>query len=198
MQLIEAPRLVDCIVAAIATSPLGEVGAVVVARDVERKYLMIVDALIGSFSDFDGFCETLYDRIDDLAGTIRSRASPVVFCEPDLFERCGRHSRLDLSAYGVSLGYKHPINATVDTRFFPPDAERDPARRAVMLAAGDDTVRLAATMARKILIHPFDQLASARYDPGASNVLADALGRAFDVTMISNAERNRARHRRGS
>jgi hypothetical protein len=179
MQLIEAPRLVDCIVAAIATSPLGEVGAVVVARDVERKYLMIVDALIGSFSDFDGFCETLYDRIDDLAGTIRSRASPVVFCEPDLFERCGRHSRLD-------------------TRFFPPDAERDPARRAVMLAAGDDTVRLAATMARKILIHPFDQLASARYDPGASNVLADALGRAFDVTMISNAERNRARHRRGS
>jgi len=197
MQLIEAPRFVDCLVAAIATSPLGDVGAVVVARDVERKYLMIVDALTGSFSDFDGFCSSLFDRVDELAGTVRPRQPPRVYCDADLFERVGRHTRIDLSAYGVELGYKHPVNATVDTRFYPPNADPDPARRAISLAAGGDTVRLATTMARKILVHPFNALASARYDPAAPNVLADALGRAYDVTMITNTERHKAQHRRG-
>jgi len=197
MIVVDAPHFVDRLVAAITTSPSGEVGAVVVARDVERQYMIIADALVGTFSDFDGFCETLYDRLDDIAGAIRSRLSPVVFCDPGLFDRVGRHTRIDLSAYGVELGYKHPVNATVDTRFYPPNADPDPARRAISLAAGGDTVRLATTMARKILVHPFNALASARYDPAAPNVLADALGRAFDVTMITNAERHKVQHRRG-
>ena len=34
MQVIDAPNFVDCLVAAIATSPTGEVGAVIVARTI--------------------------------------------------------------------------------------------------------------------------------------------------------------------
>ena len=197
MIVVEAPRFVDCLVAAMATSPTGEVGAVIVARDPERSFMLICDALVGTFSDFDGFCSSLFDRVDALAGTIRSRASPVVFCDPDLFERVGRHTRMDLSAYGLELGFKRPVNATVDTRFYPTSAEADPARRAVVLAADADAVRVSADMAKKILTHPFDALASARFDPAVPNPLADALGRCFDIVMVDNVERNRARHRRG-
>ena len=35
-------------------------------------------------------------------------------------------------------------------------------------------------------------LASARYDPAAPNVLGDALGRAHDITMVTNTERRKA------
>ena len=106
--------------------------------------------------------------------------------------------RIDLSKYGVSGGFKAPLHAAfVDCAFYPPSAEQDPARRATVLAAAGDTVRLSATMAKKILAHPFDALSSSRFDPGTPNVLADALGRAFDLTMISNTARHQAAHRRG-
>ena len=83
MQVIDAPNFVDCLVAAVATNPTGEVAAVIVARTIAQhdalpQYMLICDALAGSFSDFDDYCEALFDRIDELAGTIRSRANPVV------------------------------------------------------------------------------------------------------------------------
>lgn len=191
MQIIDAPLFVDCMVAAMATSPTGEVGAVICARDVECQYMLICDAVVGTFSAFDEYCEALFDRLDEMAGTMRSRLAPCVYVDPDLFARVGGHTRMSAD------GFKPPVNATVDTRFYPPQAEQDPARRATQLAAAGDTVRLSAAMTKKILTHPYDQLASARYDPGAPNVLADALGRAFDITMVTNTERRKAQHRRG-
>jgi hypothetical protein len=198
MQITDPPPIVDCLVAAIATNPTGEVGSVIVARDVERQYMLIVDALVGSFSDLDGFCDALFDRIDELAGEIRCRANPCVYCAPDIYERVGRHARIDLSASGHAHLFKAPVNCGhVNCAYYPPRAEHDPDRRAIVLAAAGDTVRLSSGMARKVLQHPFDALASARYDPAAPNVLADALGRGYDIVMISNTERHKAAHRRG-
>lgn len=200
MQVIDAPNFVDCLVAPIATTPTGEVAAVVVARTIAHPdaVMLICDALAGSFSDFDDFCEALFDRVDELAGDMRSRLPPCVYVEPDLYERVGRHTRVDVSASGHAQVFKLPVNASfINTAFFPPNVEQDPARRAIALASAGDTVRLSAAMARKIMHHPYDALASNRYDPAAPNVLGDALGRAHDITMVTNVERHRAAHRRG-
>lgn len=200
MIVIDPPPFVDCMVATMATSPTGEVAAVIVARAIAQhdalpQYMLICDALAGSFSDFDGFCENLFDRVDELAGTIRSRANPVVFCDADVYERVGRHARIDLSASGHGHLFKPPVNCGhVNCAYYPPRAEQDPARRATLLAAA---VRVSSAMAKKILQHPYDALASARFDPASPNPLADALGRAFDVVMVTNTERRKAQHRRG-
>jgi len=202
MQLIDPPRVVGALAATVSTSPTGEVGAVVAAKtlsDVERSDMIVLDALVGSFSDFDGFCSALFDRVDELAGTVRpSHRAAIVMVEPDLFPRVERHMLIDLSAFPAALGqFKPPVNASVIARPYPPHAEQDPARRAVTLAAAGDIVAISPAMARKVMQHPYDALASARFDPAVSNPLADALGRCFDVVMVDNAERNRARHRRG-
>jgi hypothetical protein len=198
MRLISPPAIVDCLVAAVLTSSSGELGAVIVTRDVSRSYMLILDALAGSFSDFDGFCEALFDRCDELAGEVRSRTNPVVFTDPDIYERVGRHVRIDLSASGHAHLFKPPRNCGhVNCAYYPFDAERDPERRFLALAASSDALAMTPPMARKAMHHPFDALVSARYDPAAPNVLADALGRAFDIMMITNTGRHKAAHRRG-
>jgi hypothetical protein len=196
MIVVEAPRVVAALVAAVATSPTGEVGAVICAKTWPKPNqpaaMVIVAALAGGFSDFDIFCSEMFDRVDDRAATIRPYGDKALaFCDADLFERVGRHTRV---AFG---SFKRPINAMVDTRFYPPSAEQDPARRAIVLAAAGDVVRLSSGMARKVLTHPYDALASTRFDPAVPNPLADALGRAFDVVMITNTERAKAAQRRG-
>jgi hypothetical protein len=65
------------------------------------------------------------------------------------------------------------------------------------LAAGGELLRATPSLASKALNHPYDQLASATYDPSKTTVLADALSRAYDLTMIDTRERIAARRRRG-
>jgi hypothetical protein len=193
MFLLEAPKVVAVLAAAVATSPSGEIAAVICARPFAdlQPTMIVLDALAGSFSDFDGFCTSLFDRVDEIAADVQPmRRLATVFVDPDLFGRAGAYCRLD------ALGFKPPVNATVDCAFYPPTAEQDPARRALLLAASS-SVALSPSMARKALVHPYDSLASYRYDPAAPSALADALGRAFDCLMVTNFERHKAQVRRG-
>jgi hypothetical protein len=196
MQIIDTPRTVDRLVGAMAADPNGEIGVVVVSRIDENRHLLLLDALYGSFSAFSDFVEAAMDAVDELGAATISANLPVLFVDVALYERAGRHRRFHAPHLGIAMGTQ-PKNVGCEVAFYPPRAEADPAYRAMSLAAGAELLRATPAMAAKALNHPFDALAAGVYDQTKPSVLADALSRAFDLTMIDGRERIAARHRRG-
>jgi hypothetical protein len=189
VNVTEVPPVVDLLAATIAASVEGELGAVIVARTFDDHHtgatrrMIAADALVGSFSDFGVFADSVFDAVGAISVPHRPFDNAgLVMCDEVIFDRVDLHRRR-----GPEI--------LIKCAPYPSDIEWDPFLRMQALAASPD-VAIAPALADKIRRHPFDRLTSFRFDKttGAPNVLVDALSFAFDVTMIDCGLRNQRRH----